>query len=296
MILKEHIHEIYGILDQSKYINQIPVAIQPTVIPISSQNKPQENTKRTTNDTSLFSSFTKSSASQILELNVTSLKNESILSRKGSFNLFNSLRSSNDTDSMIDVDISDDSDSETISISGHIDTRAYYTNDFKPTEPVLIKGSSVGTSNEGLSSTSMPTSPDIVTAELTDVYEVVVRLNDLQFCAQLQKDDICVLGRVFYVDIHDGNEFSRNGQISQVEKDNGVINLRFSKGPISGRKQYGADLSGFLEIRLLNEFFYLNQSTLGGLVELLEDDSSETGLPVKILIENCKINMSVSIF
>ena len=50
-----------------------------------------------------------------------------------------------------------------------------------------------------------------------------------------------------------------------------------------------------LEIRILDECFCLNQSTLVGLLELVEDEEqSETGLPIKIIIDNCKVNMSVN--
>ena len=291
LILKEHIQQIYGVLDNSKYLHNIQqqqqnqsqsgcytITSQVPVInkPLTVQQKPVQRT-----DTTQIKS------NQILELNVASLKSTE-KDKKSSFNLFNSFRSSNiETDSMLDIDISDDSDSGSISLSAIGSIIDLHTPDHRiGVETSTLNESSIEASTELLVSPEIEQSKEI---ELQDhKYEVCLKINNIECCAQLIQDDISVIGRLFHVDICDNNEF-----IYEKNEKTPEIKFRLVKGSECSRKSYATDMS--LEIRILDECFCLNQSTLVGLLELVEDEEqSETGLPIKIIIDNCKVNMSVN--
>ena len=282
LILKEHIQQIYGVLDNSKYLRNntsLPSLASPShtqsLQTISSQMNPISKA-------TVGAHKTLSRVSQVLELNVASLKSAD---KKSTLRSFSFRSAQNDSDSVLDAYMDEDSDSESISVSAigmlNIDnSKALPTNDTENhiSSSLPKESPSIAASNEILS-----TSPDV---EAT-CFEVPVKLSSLQFCLQLIKDEMCVLGRLYSIDICDNNEFTERNE-------NGEINIRFSRGSNSSHKQYGANYSGFVELRISKECFNLNQSTLVGLLEMLEDEPAEKSLPVKIIIDNCKINMSVS--
>lgn len=285
LILKEHIQQIYGVLDNSKYIHNMShhhqsstanvAANKQTVV--AQNQKPLQRADATIKP-------------KIQELSVASLK-ASLKDSKTTIFSFSRL-SNAETDSMIDY--SDDSDSGSISLSvigSTVDLSIHEQRNVN--EVVLLKESSIEVSTEVLNSSeaaSFHDSEKIANEVIVkENFEVVVELNDLQFCAQLLDDSVNVFGRLFHLRILDNNEFDYE------KNEKTEINVRLSKGLASNRKHKDAKSNGFLELRLLNECFCLNQSTLTGLIELVEDETSENSLPVKIQIFNCKVNMSVSL-
>jgi hypothetical protein len=288
LILKEHIQQIYGVLDNSKYLHNIQQQQQSGCFTITSQLS--VTTKPITVQQQKSVQRTESKSSQVLELNVASLKT-SEKDKKIGFSLFNSFRSTNnERESMLDLEISDDSDSGSISLSAIGSTVDLHMPDQRiGNETSTLNGSLIEASNELLISSEIDQSNEIVTNDENDdnKYEISLKVNNLELCAQLIKKNISVFGRLFHVDICDNNEFIYE------KNENTEINFRLTKGSECSRKSYATDMC--LEIRLLNEFFSLNQSTLAGLIELVEDEQqSEGGLPIKIIIDNCKVNMSVS--